>query len=97
MYRTVSPHKSHLSPHKSRISLAIALTLKRLNGTVVKSIDLHGQKVNIWLACCLRCTLAGGAYRFFVYATDAAGNRQSRVGANRLTVRWVGGGRGAEA
>ena len=27
-----------------------------------------------------------GQYRFYAYATDAAGNRQSRVASNRLTV-----------
>ena len=28
-----------------------------------------------------------GTYRFYVYATDAAGNVQARVAANRLVVR----------
>jgi photosystem II stability/assembly factor-like uncharacterized protein len=63
------------------------IRIKRLNGTVVKTIDLYGQRVNVWLACRFRCTLARGTYRFSVYATDAAGNTQSRVGANQLTVR----------
>jgi hypothetical protein len=34
-----------------------------------------------------RCDLARGTYRFYVYATDAAGNRQSNVAWNRLVVR----------
>jgi hypothetical protein len=34
-----------------------------------------------------RCSLVKGTYRFFVYATDAAGNRQSNVAWNRLVVR----------
>jgi hypothetical protein len=34
-----------------------------------------------------RCRLAAGAYRFFVYATDEAGNRQIVVGANALVVK----------
>jgi len=35
----------------------------------------------------VRCTLARGAYRFVVYATDRAGNTQSVAGSDRLTVR----------
>jgi hypothetical protein len=63
------------------------ILIRRLDGTLVKSIDLHGQKVNVWLACRFRCTLAPGKYRFFVFATDAAGNRQSKWSSARLTVR----------
>ena len=33
------------------------------------------------------CDFAKGSYRFFVYATDAAGNRQSNVAWNRLIVK----------
>ena len=33
------------------------------------------------------CWLAEGHYRYFVYATDAAGNHQSAMGGNRLTVK----------
>lgn len=28
-----------------------------------------------------------GTYRFFVYATDVAGNAQAKTGSNRLVVR----------
>ena len=34
-----------------------------------------------------RCKLATGKYKFFVYATDAAGNAQSNIATSRLTVR----------
>jgi hypothetical protein len=34
-----------------------------------------------------RCRLAPGTYRFYVYATDAAGNTQSNVAWNRLVVK----------
>ena len=33
------------------------------------------------------CKLAKGKYRYSVYATDAAGNRQSKAGGNRLVVK----------
>ena len=34
-----------------------------------------------------RCTLAEGKYTLKVYATDIAGNAQSKVGSAKLTVR----------
>ena len=34
-----------------------------------------------------RCTLPKGRYTIKVYATDIAGNLQSKVGSARLTVR----------
>lgn len=34
-----------------------------------------------------RCTLKASAYRYYVYATDAAGNHQARVAWSTLTVK----------
>jgi hypothetical protein len=34
-----------------------------------------------------RCTLAEGKYTLKVYATDIAGNTQSKIGSAKLTVR----------
>ena len=48
---------------------------------------VNGVAVNRRLAASFVCRLAAGQYRFYVYATDAAGNKQSRVASNRLTVR----------
>ena len=54
---------------------------------MVKKISLGARAPNTTLTYRWRCTLARGSYRFYVYATDGAGNAQSRVGSNRLTVR----------
>jgi hypothetical protein len=34
-----------------------------------------------------RVRLPRGTYRWYIYATDLAGNKQVRVGSNRLIVR----------
>ena len=39
------------------------------------------------LACRIKVTLARGVYKWRVYAIDAAGNPQSKVGVSTLTVR----------
>ena len=65
----------------------VTIRVKTLGGRVVKKLGLGTRAVNTSLTYRWRCTLARGSYRFFVYATDGAGNAQSRAGRNRLTVR----------
>ncbi len=43
--------------------------------------------MNAPLTAKFRCTLAKGTYRYYVYATDASGNAQSKIGSARLTVK----------
>jgi hypothetical protein len=43
--------------------------------------------VNRLLSYQFRCTLAKRTYRFFVSATDLAGNSQASAGYNWLTVK----------
>ena len=38
------------------------------------------------LTASFTCSLAAGSYHYFVYASDAAGNAQVKVGSNSLTV-----------
>ena len=45
------------------------------------------RTVNALHSVRFHCALAKGTYRFFVTATDAAGNRQSRAESAPLTVR----------
>ena len=52
----------------------------------MKTLRFGGQPVGQKLTCRFRCTLAAGHYRFFVAATDAAGNRAAVAAGNRLTV-----------
>jgi hypothetical protein len=56
-------------------------------GHLVKKLKERGVPVNSRLVASFVCRLARGQYRFYVYATDAAGNTQSRVASNLLTVR----------
>ncbi len=73
------------SPNGGRAS--VVLKLKNAHGKVVKTINLHLRTVNSSLSYRYRCTLPRGKYRFFVYATDVAGNHQTAVGSNRLTIK----------
>ena len=43
--------------------------------------------VNKALTYKFRCTLAKGTYKYYVYATDASGNAQSKIGYAKLTVK----------
>ena len=65
----------------------VTIRVKTLGGTTVKTITVEKAKLNTLLRASFRCKLAKRTYKFFVYATDSAGNTQSKVGSNRLTVR----------
>ncbi len=53
----------------------------------MKTLSLGAQPLGKARAATFRCTLARGRYRFSVYATDRADNKQSRIGTNTLVVR----------
>ena len=74
---------------KPRASNATAVTIKikTLGGTTKKTISLGKRYVNKTQSYRFRCTLPKRTYRFYVYATDGAGNKQAKVGSNRLVVR----------
>jgi hypothetical protein len=63
------------------------ILVKKSNGKVVFRKAYVHVKVNARVTLTFRCRLARGTYRFLVLAKDAAGNRQSGIGYNRLTVR----------
>ena len=65
----------------------IVITIRRNKGGAVGKLTLPDRPTNMPLEAHFRCRLAAGAYRFFVYATDEAGNRQIVVGANALVVK----------
>jgi len=63
------------------------VTLKICQGsTLKKRLALGSRATNAALVCAWKCTLGKGSYTIKVYATDAAGNEQSRVGTATLTV-----------
>ncbi|MGO8683131.1 MAG: G1 family glutamic endopeptidase [Thermoleophilia bacterium] len=61
-----------------RVCNAADRLVKKVVGTV---------PVNKRLAASFYCTLPAGTYHFYIYATDQAGNAQTRVGRNLLLVR----------
>lgn len=65
----------------------VTILIKRSTGSTAMTLACGKRTVNALHTAKFRCVLAKGTYRFFVTATDAAGNPQSRVGAARLTVR----------
>jgi hypothetical protein len=71
----------------SAVYASAQIVVKKLNGRVVFCKSYARVRTNVLVTLKFRCRLARGTYRFFVLAKDAAGNRQSRVGYNRLTVR----------
>ena len=63
------------------------IKIRNSRGVVVKTLTLGTQAVNTLLSKRFVCKLPKGTYRFSVYAKDAAGNKQSKVGSNTLTVK----------
>ena len=64
----------------------VTIKVMTLRGRVVKVLKLGKRAVNRRLSYRFRCTLVKKTYRFRVYATDAAGNKQAVIGSNRLVV-----------
>jgi len=71
----------------NRGTASVKIRIRTLGGRMVKKMAYARKPVNTLLYWRFRCKLAKRTYRFFVYAVDAAGNVQSKVGHNRLTVR----------
>lgn len=65
----------------------VKIVIVNARGRQVWATTRGSRRVNKNLICSFRCELARGAYHFWVYATDAAGNVQTRAASNRLTVK----------
>ncbi len=65
----------------------VTVRVTTFSGKVVKQLLRPGQKIGVLHSAAFRCWLAKGTYRFSVYARDTAGNKQSRIGAQLLTVQ----------
>lgn len=74
-------------PEPTKGTATVEIKIKNRAGKVVKTMSAGTRAVNVPLTKNFRCTLAKGTYRYYVYATDASGNAQSKVGSARLTVR----------
>ena len=64
----------------------VTVLVKSSTGRIVKTLDLGDQPTGTLLRCSFPCNLRKGKYRFQVRAVDLAGNRQSKVGSNTLTI-----------
>ena len=76
-----------LDPLPCATKATVTIKIKTLGGTPVKTLRLGLRTVNSLRSYSFKCTLPKRTYRYWVYATDAAGNTQSSVGRNYLVVR----------
>ncbi|MGZ4199848.1 MAG: FG-GAP repeat domain-containing protein, partial [Thermoleophilia bacterium] len=65
---------------------AVKVCVRNSRGKIVYR-RTYSHKPTGWFVAKFRCKLAKGTYRYNVSATDAAGNRQSKLGWNRLIVK----------
>jgi hypothetical protein len=63
------------------------IKIKNSAGKVVKTLKPGAKAVNVLQKATFTCKLAKGKYKFYVTATDAAGNLSSNTAMNRLTVK----------
>jgi hypothetical protein len=64
----------------------VTITVRTTAGRLVKTIPAKGVTLNTRLEARFLCRLAPGRYRYAVAAIDAAGNVQTSVASNTLTV-----------
>ena len=74
-------------PRPSATRAAMTIRIRDRQGRVVLRLSYPHARTRIWLSKSFKCKLRRGTYRFSVYAKDAAGNIQRKVGSNKLTVR----------
>jgi hypothetical protein len=88
-YRTATLNYRVVDAAPNAGTATVTIRIKNSASQLVKTLGPYkGKGVNKLLAATFTCKLAKGSYRFFVNATDAAGNAQVLpVGSNKLTVR----------
>ena len=65
----------------------VTIDVRSSQGKSVKKLVIKNARVNTVLRYRFRCTLKKGTYKFYVYAIDLAGSRQSYRASNALIVR----------
>ena len=66
---------------------SVTIVVKNARGKRVRTFALGLRATNKDLSCRFVCRLHPGAYRYYVHATDPAGNTQKKPASARLTVR----------
>ena len=79
-YRVSEP--SGLSP-----TADVVIKVNDGKGDAVKTVTVGGATVNANLAASFTCNLKKGTYKWYVYATDLAGNTQANIANANLTVK----------
>ena len=80
-YRITEP--TNLSP-----SARVVLKIKSARGgNTVKTITIRGATMNAAKSYSFKVTLRKGSYKWYVYATDLAGNTQANVDSAKFTVK----------
>ena len=65
----------------------VRIVIKNSHGRVVKRFTIKGARSGSALTKSFRCTLRKGTYRWYVYATDSVGYKQTQAGKNKLSVK----------
>jgi hypothetical protein len=73
-------------PRPGSPTATVTIRIRTSAGHLVRKLVESGVAVDTRLVATFVCRLKQGQYRFCVYATDAAGNSQSKVASKRLTV-----------
>lgn len=73
-------------PRPGSPTATVTIRVRNSAGKTVRTLKLGARTVNKLFATSFT-TRKVGTYRFHVYATDAAGNVQAKVGYSTLTVR----------
>ena len=76
-----------LDPLPCATKATVTIRIKTLGDTTVKTLRVGLRTVNARRSYTFKCTLPKRTYRYWVYATDAAGNTQASVGRNYLVVK----------
>lgn len=72
----------------AEVAIIVRALKNGVAGAVVRSYDAgHTRPANTDLSLRFVANLTPGTYRWYVYATDAAGLAQTSIGSNTLTVR----------
>ena len=74
-------------PRPGSPTATVTIRVRTSTGRLAKKLVVGAVAVDTRLAAKFVCKLTPGQYRFYIYATDAAGNTQVSVSSNRLTVR----------
>jgi len=85
-YRYVTLRYRVKDPLPTSGKATVTIKVKTLGGRTVKTLKPGLRRVNTSQVWRFRCGLARATYRFMVYATDRAANKQAIVGVNRLRV-----------